>query len=335
MAQGQDWSRKHKTRKIKDDMQRRIDMHHHILPPDYLSAVAAAGITAGGGRDFPEWSPDVSLALMDRHGIEKAMVSISSPGLYFGDPGAARDLARLCNEYSAQLIRDNPGRFGAFAALPLPDIDASLTELAYALDVLGLQGACLLTNYGGAYLGNPQFAGLFDELSRRKCVVFVHPDVPPGSDSLGLSAPAFMVEFVIDTTRTVSDLLFSGTLERCPDIRFILAHAGGTIPYLALRLTLGQFLPGLQDKVPQGVVTYLGRLYYDTALSASPYALRSLQELVEPSQILFGSDFPFAPELATMATIEGLRSYDGFDDQVLKEIERDNALSLFSEYRSD
>lgn len=191
-------------------------MHHHILPPDYLSAVAAAGITAGGGRDFPEWSPDVSLALMDRHGIEKAIVSISSPGLYFGDPGAARDLARLCNEYSAQLIRDNPGRFGAFAALPLPDIDASLTELAYALDVLGLQGACLLTNYGGAYLGNPQFAGLFDELSRRKCVVFVHPDVPPGSDSLGLSAPAFMVEFVIDTTRTVSDLLFSGTLERCP-----------------------------------------------------------------------------------------------------------------------
>jgi predicted TIM-barrel fold metal-dependent hydrolase len=313
----------------------RIDAHHHILPPDYLSAVAAAGIAAGGGRDFPEWSPDDSLALMDRHGIERAIVSLSSPGLYFGNPGATRDLTRLCNEYSAQLIRENPGRFGAFAALPLPDVDASLTELAYALDVLGLQGTCLLTNYGGAYLGNPKFTELFDELNRRKCIVFIHPDVPPGSDSLGLSAPAFMVEFVIDTTRTVSDLLFSGTLERCPDIRFILSHAGGTIPYLALRLSLGQFLPGLQEKVPQGVATYLGHLYYDTALSASPHALRSLQELVEPSHILFGSDYPFAPELATIATIEGLRSYDGFDERTLKEIEQDNALSLFSEYRSD
>ncbi len=297
--------------------------------------MAAAGIAAGGGRDFPEWSPDDSLALMDRHGIEKAIVSISSPGLYFGDSRAARELARLCNEYSAELVRENPGRFGAFAALPLPDVDASLSELAYALDMLDLQGACLLTNYGGAYLGNPEFAELFDELNRRKCIVFIHPDVPQGSDSLGLSAPAFMVEFVIDTTRTVSDLLFSGTLERCPDIRFILSHAGGTIPYLALRLTLGQFLPGLQDKVPQGVATYLRRLYYDTALSASPHALRSLQELVEPSQVLFGSDYPFAPELATIATIEGLRAYDGFDERVLKEIERDNALSLFSEYRSD
>lgn len=316
-------------------MQRRIDVHHHILPPVYLSAMAAAGIAAGGGRDFPEWSPDDSLALMDRHGIEKAIVSISSPGLYFGDSRAARELARLCNEYSAELVRENPGRFGAFAALPLPDVDASLSELAYALDMLDLQGACLLTNYGGAYLGNPEFAELFDELNRRKCIVFIHPDVPQGSDSLGLSAPAFMVEFVIDTTRTVSDLLFSGTLERCPDIRFILSHAGGTIPYLALRLTLGQFLPGLQDKVPQGVATYLRRLYYDTALSASPHALRSLQELVEPSQVLFGSDYPFAPELATIATIEGLRAYDGFDERVLKEIERDNALSLFSEYRSD
>ena len=313
----------------------RIDAHHHILPPDYLSAVAAAGIAAGGGRDFPEWSPDDSLALMDRHGIERAIVSLSSPGLYFGNPGATRDLTRLCNEYSAQLIRENPGRFGAFAALPLPDVDASLTELAYALDVLGLQGTCLLTNYGGAYLGNPKFTELFDELNRRKCIVFIHPDVPPGSDSLGLSAPAFKGELVSDTTRTVSDLLFSGTLERCPDIRFILSHAGGTIPYLALRLSLGQFLPGLQEKVPQGVATYLGHMYYDTALSASPHALRSLQELVEPSHILFGSDYPFAPELATIATIEGLRSYDGFDERTLKEIEQDNALSLFSEYRSD
>jgi 6-methylsalicylate decarboxylase len=308
----------------------RIDVHHHLLPPRYVSAVAAAGITAGGGRDFPEWNPDISIALMDKYRIQKAIVSISSPGLYFGDPRAARDLARLCNEYSAQLIRDNPGRFGAFAALPLPDVDASLTELAYALDVLDLQGACLLTNYQGAYLGNPKFTELFDELNRRKCVVFIHPDVPPGSDSLGLSAPAFMVEFVIDTTRTVSDLLFSGTLERCPDIRFVLSHAGGTIPYLALRLSLGQFLPGLQEKVPQGVATYLGRLYYDTALSASSHALRSLQELVEPSQVLFGSDYPFAPEPVTIATIEGLRCYDGFEEQALEAIERDNALLLFS-----
>jgi predicted TIM-barrel fold metal-dependent hydrolase len=307
----------------------RVDVHHHLLPPDYLSTLNKRGISEFAGRPFPEWSPEISLSLMDQHGIRTAVTSVSCPGVYFGDMGLARDLARMCNEYAAELCHGEDQRWGAFAVLPLPDLDAALAELEYALDTLKLDGVALLASIGKRYLGDPGFNELFDELNRRKAVVFIHPSVPPGSDVPELSLPYFLVEFVFDTTRAIANLLFSGTMERCADIRFIVAHAGGTVPYLVFRLSLGQFLPGLQEKVPKGVAAYLSRLYYDTALSASPAALRSLQELVDYSHIVFGSDYPFAPELATAITIEGLKDYDGFDERELKAIHNENALALF------
>ncbi|MEW6554345.1 MAG: amidohydrolase family protein [Actinomycetota bacterium] len=309
--------------------ERRLDVHHHLLPPEYLSALNKRGITEFAGRPFPEWSPEVSLSLMDRHGIEAAITSVSCPGVYFGDMGLARDLARMCNEYAAELCRGEDKRWGAFAVLPLPDLDAAMAELEYALDTLQLDGVSLLASIGRRYLGDPCFDEIFAELNRRRAVVFIHPSVPPGSDVPELDLPYFLVEFVFDTTRAIANLLFGGTMERCADIRFIVAHAGGTVPYLVFRLSLGQFLPGLQEKVPEGVAAYLGRLYYDTALSASPAALRSLQELVDSSRIVFGSDYPFAPELATAITISGLEDYDGFDERELRAVYGENALSLF------
>ena len=307
----------------------RIDVHHHLLPPEYLSTLKKRGINEFAGRPFPEWSPEISLSLMDRHGIRTAITSISCPGVYFGDMGLAKDLARMCNEYAAELCKEEDQRWGAFAVLPLPDMDAALAELEYALDTLKLDGVALPASIDNRYLGDPGFNEVFDELNRRKAVVFIHPGVPPGSDVPELDLPHFLVEFVFDTTRAVANLLFSGTLERCSDIRFILAHAGGTVPYLVFRLSLGQFLPGLQENVPEGVTTYLSRLYYDTALSASPNALRSLQELVDHSHIVFGSDYPFAPELATAITINGLKDYDGCDERELIAINNENALALF------
>jgi len=313
----------------------RIDVHHHILPKDYHHALAGLGITQSGGRTLPAWDIDNTLAVLDRLAIATAITSISAPGVYFGDCGFARDLARRCNEFSAQLVTDHPRRFGAFATLPLPDVDNALVELEYALDTLKLDGVVLLASIGNQYLGDHQFDDLFTELNRRKAVVYVHPDVPPGSNVPKLNLSPFLVEFIFDTTRAVVNLLYSGTFERCPDIRFIISHAGGAVPYLAWRISLGVAQPGLAEKVPQGPITYLRRLYYDTALSASPHALRSLQELVGPSHILFGSDYPFAPEPIGSATIAGLQTYDGFDKKARADVERESALALFPRFRKN
>lgn len=313
----------------------KINVHHHLAPPQYVSALEDIGVTEVGGRPLPRWDLEENLSLMDRYGIRTSIFSISAPGVYFGDLAFARDLSRRCNEFMAGLVGDHPERFGALAALPLPDVDASLEELAYALDGLGLDGVALLSAVDGRYMGDPAYDPLFDELNRRQAVVFMHPDTPKEKGVPSLELPGSLVEFVFETTRAVCNLLFTGTLERCPDIRFILPHAGGTLPFIALRLSLGQFWPGLQEHVPRGVVTYLQNLYYDTALSAAPFALRSLQELVDDSHILFGCDYPFAPEPAAMATIEGLKAYDGFDGNALKAVFRDNALDLFTRLRDD
>lgn len=287
------------------------------------------GVSEAANTAFPPWTPEGSLEVMDKHDIATAVTSISAPGVYFGDEGFARDLARECNEYAASLIRDYPGRFGAFAILPLPDVDAAIAELAYALDTLKLDGITLPTSCGNRYLGDPDFDELINELDRRAAVVFMHPYIPREASRPRSVLPGSLVEFVFETTMAVSNLLFTGTMERCPGVRFILPHAGGTVPYITLRLCLGQFWPGLQEQVPQGVVAYLQRFYYDTALSAAPYALRSLQELVDPSHILFATDYPFAPELATLATVGGLTGYDGFDEKTLEAVFHHNAAALF------
>jgi predicted TIM-barrel fold metal-dependent hydrolase len=308
---------------------RRIDVHHHLLPAEYVSALARLGVTGGGGIPFPRWSVDESLELMDRHEIEAAVTSISSPGVHFGDPAAARDLARRCNEVSARLVQDHPARFGGFATLPLPDVDDALRELEHALDALGLDGVVLLASqHDGRVLGDPAFDALFAELDRRRAVVFVHPTMPRSSETIPIDVPGFAAEFTFDTSRAILNLVWSGTAERFPNVQFVFSHAGGTAPFLAWRWSLLDFLPGTAERAPRGVLHYLKRFFYDTALSASPHALRSLCELVPPSQILFGTDFPFAPEPVTGLSIDGLARYDGFDAAARAAIERDNALAL-------
>ena len=311
----------------------RIDVHHHILPPAYVSALAGVGITGGGGIPFPAWDAEGTLAMMDRRGIAAAVTSVSSPGVHFGEAGFARDLARRCNEVSARLVGDHPTRFGAFATLPLPDVDGALRELEHALDVLGLDGVVLLASQSdGRYLGDPGFDALFAELERRQAVVFIHPTIPRSSESIPIGVPGFAAEFVFDTSRAVANLVWTGTAERCPSVRFILSHAGGTVPFLAWRWSLldlhPTFGPQLAARAPRGFLHYLAQFHYDTALSANPHALRSLGELVGPSHILFGSDYPFAPELVAQICIEQLAAYEGFDAAALRLIERDNALAL-------
>lgn len=308
----------------------RIDVHHHILPSVYIDALASIGQSTSGGVKFPAWSLEAALALIDRQGIATAITSISSPGIYFGDLAFTRDLARRCNEFFAELVREYPQRFGALALLPMPDVDAALSELEYALDTLKLDGIILLASYGKQYLGDPKFDPLFAELNRRRSVVLLHPTIPPGSDVPKLNLPPVTVEFVFDTTRAVNNLIYSGTLERYPDFSLIVSHAGGAVPYIAGRIAGAvNDVPALRELAPQGAIAYLKRLYYDTAISATPYAFAALKELVEPSQILFGSDYPYLSEELVASTIRGINSFDGFDAETRVAIERNNSLRLF------
>ncbi len=303
----------------------RIDIHHHILPPEYLKSLAKIEVITAGNVAFPTWAPEESLAVMDKLGIGTAITSISSPGVYFGDSKFTIELARLCNDFSAYLINKYPQRFGGFATLPLPDIEASLIELEYALDTLELDGVVLLSNINGKYLGDPDFEELFSELSRRKTVVFIHPDAPPVEKLPKLSFPTSVLEFVFDTTRTVANLLHHGILKRYSEIKFILGHAGGAAPYLAWRITFGN----------KRLIKYLKKFYYDMAISATPYVFNTLMELTDPSKMLLGSDYPFVHEIVAKEMIQGIGTYEGFNEEDCTAIEQENARSLFPRFKYD
>ena len=303
----------------------RIDTHHHFVPPFYLAEIGAEAIgrTLISGR-APEWTPRHSIDAMDRNGIATAIVSISAPG-FACDDGKKVDLCRRCNDYAAKMRGDFPGRFGSFAALPLPDVDASLAEIDRVLGTLGAEGIGLLTNYDGHYLGEARFAPVFEELNRRRAVVYVHPAEGPCGCGIGL--PPASLEYPFDTTRAVASLLFSGTFNRYRDIKFIFSHAGGTIPFLADRLARLERRPDYKQHVPDGVMAELRRLYYDTALSANRLSMDTLLALATSRQVLFGSDYPYAPEEAMTGTVKGLSALNLPADD-LAAIERGNALRL-------
>jgi predicted TIM-barrel fold metal-dependent hydrolase len=309
----------------------RIDVHHHILPPDYVAEVGddLIGPISVANRT-PTWSPQISIETMDRNGIATALTSISAPGFWFGDAKATQRLCRSANDYAAELRRDHPRRFGIFAALPLPDVDASLAEIRHSLDELKADGIGLLTNYGSKYPGDADFAPVFDELDRRGAVVYFHPTTATCNQCQPEYPPATL-DFPFDTTRAITSLLYGGTLARCRNIRWIFSHAGGALPFLAQRIARLAARPNFKEKVPNGVIPELQRLYYDTALSANWFAFRSLLELVTTDKVLFGSDYPFAPEATLVATVKGLAEMNLGDD-ALRAIERENALALFPQF---
>jgi predicted TIM-barrel fold metal-dependent hydrolase len=274
---------------------RRIDVHAHFLPAGYRAVLARHELDEIAGVQVPEWSAQLHGEFARAWGIDASVVSISDPGIWFGDLGEARETARMVNEEGAALVASEPPRWGALAALPLPDVDASLTELAHAFDVLALDGVALLSNAGGVYLGDPSLSELYAELDRRSATVFVHPAVP--SERPALVYPPFLFEFTFDTTRAFVNLMYLGVFENHPNIRWLFAHAGGTLPYLAFRTSLGAFNPFVAANVPQGPPAYYARAYYDTALSYARSSFASLREIAPLDHIAFGSDWPFARAL--------------------------------------
>lgn len=303
---------------------RLIDIHHHFLPPFYVDAVGEELIAAG--FEMPKWSPEASIEAMDRAGIEIAIVSITNPGIAVPDHDQRQSLARECNVFARKLSLDYPGRFDAFAALPMPGIEATLTEVKYALEELKLAGIGLLTNYDGVYLGDPQFDALFSDLHRRKAVVFVHPAVPAYSPLDHLLSPS-IIEFPHQTTRAITSLLYSGTFSRYPDINFIFAHGGGTVPFISSRLK--------SKKGPEGAdpLAMLRRLHYDLALSANAISFPALVSFAGVAKIVYGSDYPFAPRERLTEAAEYMAKLAEESSDFLM-IERGNALALFRQLAS-
>jgi predicted TIM-barrel fold metal-dependent hydrolase len=307
---------------------RRIDVHFHHIPSFYADAVYEAGRGPAIGR-YPEWTPELALDLMDRFEIEVALTSLAQPGVGFGTQSSAELLARRCNDYAAELIARWPNRFGAFATVPMWNIEGALREIAYCLDDLRFEGVSLFASYGERFLGDVWLDPVLKALDERSAVVFVHPGLHPSSATIALPWPGFMMEYLFDTTRAVVNLIFTRAIERYPRIRFILPHAGGVVPYFAWRLSVS---PMIDKRLPQlsreQVLSDLAHFWYDNALAPGEQTFGALDHVARPERIMFGSDFPFAN---SRVIAEALRTHgSGFHSRErIAEIDRSNALELF------
>jgi 6-methylsalicylate decarboxylase len=312
----------------------RVDVHQHFVSPAYLATLTTKNAVAPvpGLASWKGYSPARALENLDRLGIASAMMSVTAPGVWFGNVEEARTLARELNEYgAASLAGAHKGRFGLFAVLPLPDVDGSLREIEYVFDTLKADGVGLLTSYGNQWLGDPAFTPVFDELNRRNAVVYVHPTDAACCPNMVRGVPAQLLEYPTDTTRTIISLIVSETAAKTPNIRYVFSHAGGTLTAVA-----GRFLGAQADAAtlakpaePGSRLHHLRRFYYDTAGAANAVNMQALKTLVSTSRIVFGTDAPFfdgAP------IVQGLRG-SGFTADELRAVERDNALALVPRFR--
>lgn len=309
---------------------RRIDVHFHIIPKFYQEAVYAAGFGPARRAGYPDYSPELALELMDANDIEVALTSVAQPGVQFAEGPAGKALARRLNDYAAELMARWPRRFGAFGIVPMRVTSDAVAEIDYALGTLKHQGVCLFASYGEKFLGDPLFDPVLEALDAHGAAVFVHPTLHPSSRKIDLPWPGMVMEYVFDTTRAAVNLVLSGRLERYPRIKFILAHAGGTLPYFAWRIAS---LPHVDETLPQWprerYEAGFRQFWYDNALSCGATTMGALKTVAAPDRILFGSDWPFVPpklvaeEVATHCA-PGLHTA-----AERAAIDRNNALKLF------
>lgn len=311
----------------------RIDVHHHLIPDGLRTQLEHRRCMPSAMGSLPVWSAQDSLCMMDEYGIAAAILSCPPLATAADRPGEAQQLARECNQAMAAVIAEHPGRFGGCACLPLPNVEAALEELAYAIDVLGLDGVCLLSNTQGRYLGERGQEPVFMELNRRGLTVLLHPNTPPTRHG------HMPLEYLHDITRALACLLASGMLERARNIRWLLAHGGGTLPYISDRVLLcDQVESGLAGGPLPILWRYLQRrrllrrLSYDTACATSEYVLAALVGFAAPNQLLFGSNVPGSPAPNVSRQLADLAAHQGLGPDALPSIEWRNALRLFPRF---
>jgi predicted TIM-barrel fold metal-dependent hydrolase len=306
-----------------------IDVHLHLIPQFYREAVYAAGTGPAIAR-YPAWSAQLALDLMDKHGIKLAIASMAQPGVGFLPSEQATNFARRCNDYAAELIAQYSQRFGCFGLVPMHDIDAAISEAEYCLGTLRFEGISLFASYGEKFLGDAWFDPLMRYLDARNAVVHVHPSLHPSSKSLDLPWPGFMIEYPFDTTRAAVNLLFSGALDRFANIQFILSHAGGTLPYLAWRLSVAPMIDvRLKQRSRDEIFAGLKTFWYDNALASGPQPMGALSRIAAKERILFGSDWPFCNDRVVTEEVADFTSSDFLAEDTIAMIARENALKLF------
>jgi len=301
----------------------RIDVHHHFASPYWLQVVDE--VAPATAQLWKKWSPESSLASMDAGGAEKAILSMTTPGLAI-DNEHMRRLAHDANEFAAKVRSDHPGRFGIFGALPFPDVGACLTEIAYALDTLKCDGIGMFTSYGKYYLGDEIFAPIFAELNRRHTVLFVHPISPACCTNLMAGITDADIEYGTDTTRAITRMVFSGSTVRYPNMRVIWSHGGGTMPFLEWRFMRESRNPAWKDAhLPDAFIGEARKMYYDTAQVAIAAPMAALTKMIPLSHILFGSDYPY---LSVKENVDGLATCGVFTPDQLAAIDRTNTVAL-------
>ena len=306
----------------------RIDVHNHLAPPGYVAELKPKGLIAPATL---AWSVEKSLEDMDRAGVATSITTVSPPGFWFGDVALSRKLARVSNEFAARLMADHPGRYGMFVNLPMPDVDATLKEIEYGLDALKADGVCFFTNYGDKWLGDPAFGPVFEELNRRKAVIYTHPLSANCCRNVLPDIADSNIEWGTDTTRAITRMVFSGSAGKYPNIRVIFSHAGGTMPFLVERFVNLAKTEPFAKILPDGFIPVAQKFYYDTAQTSNPAAMSALKKVVPVAQIVFGTDYPFrnAPE-----HVQGLKQCGVFSAKELREIDRDNATRLLPRFKA-
>jgi len=329
---------------------RRLDLHHHFISDRVKRRIAES--KRQGWDTFQDYSPAKALDAMDKAGVATAFLSCSTPGVWFGDDFAAERqqaiaLARDMNDYGATLVRDHKGRFGHFATLPLPDVDASLKEIEYAFDTLHADGVGLLTSYGDIWLGDKKLQPVFDELNRRNAIVYVHPTDATCCHNLAHANPA-TVEWLVDTARSIFSIVAEDPARvggvggrgagqpspatRYANIKFIWSHAGGALIGVSSRVVGTVSAANLAAPAPPNSRLYhIRRFFYDTAGSANPILMQGIAKLAGTSQIVFGSDYPFGGPAPIVSIVQGLESC-GFSSQELRGIDRENAVRILPKY---
>lgn len=305
-----------------------VDVHHHVYPPAYVAELARANQPAV--NTAKDWTVEKSLADMDKAGVATAIGSITTPGVTFVGEALGQRLARESNEFMARLATDHPGRFGFFAILPWPDAGASLKEIEFALDTLHADGIGMLTSYGDKFFGDPYFAPIFEELNRRKAVVYTHPTPAECCRNPLAGIPDTIVEYGTDTSRAITRTVFSGTSQKYPDMRLIFSHAGGSMPFMSERMVNLAKTPQYAKQLPNGFLPEAAKFFYDTAQASNAAAMSALKKVAPVSQIVFGTDYPFR---TAVEHVENLKACGVFNGAELRAIERENAVKLLPRRR--
>jgi aminocarboxymuconate-semialdehyde decarboxylase len=315
----------------------RLDLHTHYYPPSFFESIRGAAasdfsfgrdptgrtiITYRGARFFgitpPMSDPAKRLEDMDRVGIDVEVVSLSTPNVFFTDESGQPEVARAMNDAYAELIARHPRRFKGFGSIPMDAPDAALKELHRALFELKLNGVILLSNIRGRPLTAPVYRPFFEEANRLRACIFLHPMLPADPAPFGEYVLGPLVGFPFDTTLAVARLCFDGLLRDLPDIRWIVAHLGGAVPYLMERLDNGfRDFAECRAKIDELPSVYLKRLYYDT-VTFSPHTLRLARDLVGTDHMVMGSDYPhlLGSIDRAVSSIEGLPIPEGEKERI-------------------